>query len=263
MLFDNNIYTYVESKENLQKNGLMIDNRFYQDLRDTSLKYNNVTKQKEINYDMPYILLDKYYMDDLYPSLFFKMTKNDKRLLKKNKSITPIFKEGVKFTLFKKGKSIRVEAISKSLAEVTIDSLHTERRALKKIARKAKRTKNSSEVDLLKIKIDSLDRIIKQSKEKIDQSEKTKKRANYLGIIKAFMDHIEFKIDDTNYKDRLNCMYYTHPSSGHKGLLCHFRSDSLSIGSHEISFERTYFNKREQKDSTFTYRTKLPFIKIK
>jgi len=263
VLFDNNIYTYVESKENLQKSGLMINNRFYQDLRDKSLKYNDKTDQKKINYDMPYILLDKYYMDNIYPSLFFKMTKNDKRLLKNNKSIAPIFKEGVNFTLFNNGNPIRISDLTESVLQVTIDSLHSERRTLKKTSRKAKRTKNIVEVDLLQIKIDSLDKVIDLLKEKRNQSKETKKKENYLGIINAFMDHIDVKIDEVNYKDKLDCKYYTHPSSGHKGFLCHFRSDSLSIGPHEISFERTYFENRKQKDSTFTYRTKLPFIKIK
>jgi hypothetical protein len=263
VLFNNNIYTYMEDNENLQEKGFMVDDRFYQDFRDRSLKYKDKSDKKEMINKIPYIVLDKYYMDNPYPSLFLKMTKSDKVLLGKNKSIAPIFKEGIQFTLFNSGKSKRVEDLSKDVMQTTVDSLFAKKRSYRASKRKAKRLKNTKEESLLKDKIDAIDKVIEITRAKLNKNKQFAKKANYSAIMNAFIDFVDIKIDNVNYKDSLKCKYYIHPSTGHKGFLCHFSSDSITKGYHELSFERIEYSKRNKSDSTSVYKAILPFIKIK
>jgi len=263
ILFNNNIYTYMEDSKNLQKSGLLVDDTFYQDLRERGIKYQDESDKKEMKYRLPYVVLDKYYMDSHYPSLFFKMTKNDKKLLEKNKVLSPIFEEGIKFTLFNNGKSKRFENTNENTLQVTVDSLFVKRRFFKTSKRKAKRSKNKKEEALLIKKVDSLDNIIERVQEKLKQNKIQIRENNYTAIMKTFVSFIDLKIDNVSYTDSLKCNYYKYPSTGHKGFLCHFNSDSISIGQHEISFERKKYSIKNSIDSTEIYTAKLPFIKIK
>lgn len=228
-LFNNELYTYTENITEYEKSGLIVPNNYYQDLRDKALLYKNKYDKKWLNSSIPKIVLNAYYMETSFPSVFIKIETSDRNLLKKNKALSPIYKEGVKFT-FPNGQSPRVEI--DSIMRQRIDSLY--------------RVNNYKKDTLF---------VVKPGQDSLSIEEK-----NYKNIMDSFMDLIDIKIDNINYNDSLECKYGKYPSSGDIGFLCHFNSKSLSVGYHELSFKKRIYLKQKKKDSVFS--VKLPFIKV-
>lgn len=237
-LFNNDLYPYVENSLKLQEKGLAVHYSNYQDLRDKVLQYKNKKEKKEFYSSIPVVVLSEYYMDDPFPSLFIKMTIADRNILKKNKALLPIFEEGVKFS-FPDGQSPRVEI--EDAMKHKIDSLYS--------------------INYRKKKRDSLHGNFNFSLESRHQDSLNTEEKNYINIMNSFMDLVDIKIDGISYNDSLFCKYSTHLSSGNKGFLCHFKSKSLSVGYHELTYERIYYSGKKGKESI--YKVRLPFIKIK
>jgi len=243
-LFNNYLYPYLENSSDLQNTGMVITNDYYQDLRDKSLVY--IKEKKEQIALIPRIILSEYYMGNSFPSLFIKMETADRYLFKKNKALSPVYEEGVKFT-FPSGKSpdVKIDSIMRH----KIDSLYNGNNL-----RKNKKLNLRKKTDSLTNKMGSS--VVKPKQDSLSIEEK-----NYKNIMDAFMGFVDVKIDNISYKDSLFCKYATHPSSGDRGFLCHFNSSSLSMGYHELSFERIYYSMKKKRDSI--YKIKLPFIKVK
>lgn len=60
----------MDSSKNLQESGLIVDLMFYQDLRDEKSKHFDGFDKKLTNFIVYPIILNKYYMDDSFPSIF-------------------------------------------------------------------------------------------------------------------------------------------------------------------------------------------------
>jgi len=253
-LVDNSLYPYMDSRENLRESGLIVDDAFYQDLRDEKTKYLDEFDKKAKNFRVYPIVLNKYYMDDSFPNIFVKMNKDDRELFNKNNKITPLYKEGVQFTLFRNGKIKRVE----SDIQATIDSLSNNKEAYLDSIKEARELKNTDLLTNLQEQLATLEKRIEISKQK----KKQKREDNNIAIIKAFKKNIRVKIDTIDYTDSLIGQYHNHLSSGEKGILFHFSSDSISKGHHILDFERIIYEENNEKDSTDVYKIKLPFIKI-
>ena len=253
-IVSNSLFPFMDSRRNLQESGLIVDHSFYQDLRDEKSEH-LVGYDKILNSFRVYpIVLNKYYMDDAFPSVFIKMTKEDKELFKKNKKITPFYKEGLQFTFFNNGE---IKQLEKDI-QTKIDSLSEMKKEYFDSIEEAKELKNNANLANLQTQIDAVEKNL----EILKQNKKQESEDNNIAIMKAFKKNISVKIDAIDYTDSLIGQYYKHPSSGNNGFIFHFSSDSITKGHHILDFERIVYEKNN-KDSTYVYKVKLPFIKIK
>ena len=258
--FSINNRPYFGDQTELKQNGFILNDLYYKDLTDKNLKYKSINYKKRFLGNTPIIVLDKYYMDEPYPSIFFKMTNSDSKYFQSKKDLFATYKKGFNFSLFDSGHpkvEIPIENDSLDLIKANLLKNH---RTIKFSIKEAKRNNQQNEQLLLTSKKDSIVNLIYTINEQITLYKNDFIKNNYLAIQAEFLKLIDIQIDNTSYTDSLNCHYYIYPETQASGFICHFNSANLNQGYHNLKFTKSRTtNKNEGLIDMKTII--LPFIK--
>lgn len=249
-MFENNPNPYYPERELQLSNGVLIDDYYYDDLRNSLLQEFPNEERKINKKQLKFISLEAFEISGPNSSVFIKLDKNMKKLLDIDSTITPYRKDGMAFSWF--GSNIlddkeKVMLVNKREKEIV--SYINQR---KEITKKYK--SNPSEGKKLK---DSISLII-DTRSSFWEKEIANYESNKINkIINKYLDNINFHIDTLEISLK-QCYFYNHPHYQEQGLKCFFKTDSLSVGVHRIKVFRNIINKQDEiiKDSII-----LPIIK--
>lgn len=228
-MFTNTYNPYSPDRNTLLGSGELLDDYFYDDLREKYLvEYPN--EERKINKDIiKRVSLEHFNIKENFSSVFIKITPELIELLENDPTLSPYSSKGLSFTFFS-GNELedqKITSLEKQKSKVISDLLK-EKRAIKK-------EKTDSEQ---KSKLENVERQIEFEKEKWNTIIKKAEIDRSNAIKKTYLSHFEIFIDNKNIP--LNqCVYYSHPHSNEKGLKCIFETDSLPKGLHQFKF---YYN---------------------
>ncbi len=250
-MFENNPNPYQPDKNDLLSNGLMLEDYYYDDLRNILLQeYPN--EERKINKQrLEWISLEKFYITEPTSSFFIKLDNNIVELLALDTTLVPYKKKGYAFRWFNANK---IE--NKQLAEMEkakskeLSDLYELKRAMNKEFKKQKNTN-------LKKQIDSISEIIDTKNDIWEIKLMQKRKQNVDEILNAYISQIKFYIDSLQVPLK-HCYFYKHPHFKEQGLKCFFNTDSIPKGIHHTKFVRNIFSRTDTitKDSVI-----LPILK--
>lgn len=257
-LFNSHSRPYFAEKERMT-HGELIDPCRYFDMKKESLKMVTDENKVHTRYCKSPVQLSQFYMDEPYPSIFMQMRISDKRIFE-SKDIEPIYREG--FSLLNIFRNADKKADEVKNYEEKQDSIIKDyRRQLSKLRKELKNLESEDEKSILELTIDSIstqrDAVLK---DKSSFNRKYEEERSY-GILNALKDLHYVTIDGVDYGDSLSCHYFTSPMDGAKGILCHFSSEHIAKGAHELKIERSHAYNSKDERGTSVYR--IPFIKTK
>ncbi len=250
-ILENNPNPYLPDRNSLISNGNLLDDYYYDDLRNIKLQeYPNedrkINKQK-----LKWVSLEKFNVTEPISSIFIKTDDNLIKLLEKDTSIFPYVKKGLSIRWFNfKGLSDKKISVIEKMKSEELADLYEKRRELNKEFKKTKNILIQPKIDSVGVEIDHR---IAFWNLKINDEEMAKVDR----ILKSYTSNLKFYIDSVNIP--LNkCYFYTHPHYQEQGLRCFFNVDSIPKGLHNVKFIRNYYTNTEEivKDSI-----NLPIIK--
>ncbi len=256
-LFSNNNYPFFPEINESRESGLVINELYYDDLRENIYKYQDEYDTKIRRGWMPSVSLSQFYMDKPYSSVFVEMSKSDQDLFIKKKNLQPFGKAGFRFSLFSSDE-FEDQAYNslKDSIETQFANLGKQRRQLRISLRKSQK----DSVNIIR-KLDQLNKSIERLGERKQEILKTFQISKMISVRDSMQSLVEFYIDDIPYSDSMQCHFYKHPNFQEKGFLFHFKTTTLSEGHHNLKIDRTFYNSRIEgnlKTSTYV----IPFIKV-
>tara|TARA_Y100000385_G_C13085766_1_gene636329 strand:+ start:321 stop:1898 length:1578 start_codon:yes stop_codon:yes gene_type:complete len=259
-LFSNNNYPYFDAHHSLRTHGQIINDANYEDLRSIKSEGKEGIGKIDFKNNMPDVILGQFYMEMPFQRIFFGMRQSDLNLFKQDSIVSPIYKEGFRFSLFSSSKFEDPEL--DKLLKAKDDKANEVREKLKV---NRDQLKGVSESDQAHIELtQERDRLRAERdsyvSEKSDVHESFAKQKNEK-ILEAFMDYIELELDGIPYKDSLTCYFYIHPDINQKGVLCHFDANPLSRGNHNMSVKRKVYRTSQTGNIDILHYI-LPFIKV-
>ena len=259
-LFSNNNYTYFDSYHSLRSHGQIINDANYEDLRSVKLEGKEGMSKTNFKNNMPDVILGQFYMDQPYQRLFFGMRKNDQKLFEMDSIVSPIFKEGFRFSLFSSSRFDDPEL--KAMLDAKDDQANEVREKLKENRNQLQGLKpGDADYQFL---TEERERLRSQRDEFVNEKggieEKFTKDKN-AKILAAFMDFVDVEVDGVSYNDSLTCHYYIHPDINQKGFLCHFDAQHLNKGNHDLSVKRKIYRSSSSGRTEILHYI-LPFIKV-
>lgn len=242
-MFENNANPYVPPRDNMIANGVLLDDYYYDDLRQKLLEEYSNDDRKNNKQHLKWISLEQFEITKSWSSLFINIDGKLIEMLEKDSTINPYKKPGISFKWFglsnkKDDKLVQLRENRKQ----ALKPIFEQRRTLSKQLKKQFNNETKS-------KIDSINKIIetkiafwnhqetKMEKDKIDQ------------IISGFLSHTKFYVDSIPLNLE-KCYFYTHPHFKEKGLRCFFNTDSLTNGLHQIKLSRNFIFNDDIKIST-------------
>lgn len=220
----------------------------YDDLREKNIAISGKERKR-----LGYISLSNYRIKGTHASLFLREISTDEELFSKKYSISPYRKSGLQNKVF--GISETDSLIYKLKKK--------KKEALKKIYKKnkkLKKEKNQGFLDGVKVGMKGIkstyeiDSVKKYWRKRIEEAKEKK----IINIRNAFLDLNKISIDGKPFNKALSCRFYIHPNLQEKGLLCEFSVDSLSLGEHIMTLNRSRYN-RVFRDSIEIRTLNLPF----
>ena len=235
----------------------------YDDLREEHLSISR-DKRKIIQL----ISLKKQEFTGAYGSFFLRQLRSDQTYISQKYGITPFRKSGLRHRMFTgKQKDSLLTNIENQKASAVLKILKE---------RKAKKNKDTLSIKIkddfmkgynygihgefpmnldeyLAYKLDSTKLYWDQKIEKIKENK-------LLKIKDALMDFNEISIDGKPYNKDLSCKFFMHPNFKEKGLICYFPIDSLGLGEHILTLNRSLYS-ATFTDSTYTKTINIPFWK--
>jgi hypothetical protein len=250
-ILENNPNPYLPDRNTLISNGNLLDDYYYDDLRNIKLQeYPNedrkINKQK-----LKWISLEKFNITEPVSSIFIKTDDNLIKLLEKDTSISPYEKKGLSIRWFNfNGLSDKKISDIEKMKSAELADLYEKKRTLNKEFKKNKNTSIQSKIDSIEARIDQKIAFwnVKIKDEKMSKVDR---------VLKSYTSNLKFYIDSVNIPlDK--CYFYTHPHYQEQGLRCFFNTDSIPKGLHNVIFVRNFYNNTEEivKDSI-----NLPIIK--
>ena len=252
-LFVNHPFPNIPSKAAMEEIGMYINDNYYDDLRNTKLAEFPNEERKMSKSDFSFISMEQFEIDKSISSFFIPIDRNFSKLVSTQGNAIPFFNEGLSFNFMNSQKS----KIPKLETEKTIYSkarakLIEERTLINKQLKKMGSDLTlESKRDLINKNLLELETDFEISKQKI-KSEAIK------ASLQGFISHIEVRIDSTKL-DLVQSYFYNHPYYGNIGIKCFFKTDSLSIGSHVLYYERKEYLRDEERISKIAI--SLPFFK--
>lgn len=212
-----------------------VDWNFYDDLRAVRQDKDHLSFSRKNKIQVASLSAYEYERDEA--SIFLEYEKEDSDILKKKlPEITPYKKVGFGHNSFsRKEKDENYNAL--------------ESHEIKEILFMLSVTNNEEQfdyLDLFKDKLnyyqqfgpehqDSLRTLIKQA----HLAQEIEYRRNKSETIKdGLLELYSIQVDGIEYRDSMNCKFYTHENMGEKGLLCYFSIKQLSHGEHLIRLKK-------------------------
>jgi len=232
-----------------------VDWNNYDDLRE-----NHFSISKENRRKIDFISLSNYRIKDSYASIFIKQLGSDEKLLMNKYSISPYRKSG-----------LRNKILGLSIKDSVIINLDKQRSAdvLKLIRDRKKNKKSNKKKDYgLVSEFKRGYNGIKSDHEKDSinaywyKRKEEAKEYKLLSIKNAMLDISKIYIDGKPFNKFMSCKFYEYPNLNEKGLLCDFSIDSLSIGEHILTLDRSIYSKNSI-DSIAIKTINLPFWILK
>lgn len=239
--FTNRVNPYLDTKENLMKTGLLIEDALYADLLEDRIKgMTSYDRKKYLNKNLGDIFLSNYHIKDGKLS-FFKRDDQFGEMMYRKFNKESIFKKGVLFNLFfdHENENSDIRQIEERYLEqyVTIHKSYSESRSELKIIYSQEKVDS-----LLSIQRDSIDRII-DSLELKKRNEVKSYRENYnQEIFDHAVSMVQVKIDSIDYTDSLSCKYFKDQFLGGDGILCNLYESTLPKGNKIIEFTNYHYN---------------------
>lgn len=257
-LFVHHEIPHFPKKDLLIKNGLLIQECYYEDLYVERIKSMDPSKVNDWRH-LHEIQLSNYKISDPYPSFFLKANGKDQFILSNKYELNPVWKAGLRWNLF-----TEEEAIDSHLVELTrpIQNEYKELREHYVLARDS----IESSIDSLYIKrerlrIDSLTKIkdslvLRKKSLTTDYTDKRNDR-----ILDGMQKLATVEIDNIAYNDSLSCFFSRHLNSHEEGIKCNFPITNLKMGPHMFKAE-VLVNRGNEELDIDTVTIQLPFIKI-
>jgi hypothetical protein len=249
-MFENNPNPYYPDRELQFSNGVILDDYYYDDLRNNLLtEFPN--EERKINKKLlkPFSM-ESFEITKSTSSIFIKLDKNMKKLMDKDSTITPYRKDGIAFSWFNANILEDKEQVSLvNQREKEIVGLINQRKEI---------TKNYKSNPAVGKKLKDSITFIIDTRSSFWENEIANYESTKINkIINKYLDNINFQIDTMTISLE-QCYFYSHPHYQEQGLKCFFKTDSLSVGVHRIKIFRNIINKQNEitKDSIF-----LPIIK--
>ncbi len=238
----------------------------YDNIREEILLINKNQKRRVIKR----ISLGSSEMSGPVGKLFLRQSSADDELLSKNFDIQPYRNTGLGHRItFKSKKDSTIIELEKQKEAALVEIINA-RRAEKKesLATKEKSDKTPFEFgqDIGRHGTKGLNweehwqTRIDSTSTYWDQKISLAREEKLITIKEALLQINEVAIDGQPYNDLLSCKFYVHPNLKEKGLLCYFPIDSLAVGEHILTHNRT-FNINNENNSVTTV-LNLPFWKI-
>lgn len=260
-LFSHNNYSFFPDVDEARSIGTYIDDYAYEDRMLLAIKSQDVDEQKSYKGERREIVLDKYYMDSEYPSLFIYMRPTDQDYFSKGKKMSPFYKSGFRWDLFTDSE---FEDPEKKQLEDDLDKGITSIRKVIRVQRDSSRAVKDS---VGKLAIERSIQLLKDSATSMETAKQDQLKNWSNQKIKQVLDTMRtfftIHINEVDYTDSLRCYFYQHPNLGEKGLLCHFPSANIAKGSNELKVDRTYYWERKNIEPVGHSKVILPFIKVK
>lgn len=211
-----------------------------------------------------FAVLDKFYMNEPYSSIFFKFDIKDQDLFQKNDKIQPYFKQGFNWNLF--STDLFKDTVINSIEHNSKVGRSSILKEAKSIRSAISQEQDTNIISIYKNRLKAIKDIlivINAQKDDVIDIYKNNKINN---ILNSFKKYISINVDHIELRDSLQCYFYEHPNLGEKGILCYFNNSFIPIGIHSLKIKRIRYLKMEAKDSTKikfdTIKYTLPFIKI-
>jgi hypothetical protein len=259
-LFTINSSPYYPEASELIKEGLVINDNYYEDLRQARISNSdNSDRKKEVN-KLNEIMLKEYYLKSDFQSIFFKFSSRDKRLFEESKrSISPIFKEGLSWALFSTDKADNkyIMKLDSSKKQKKIEKYNIKKR-YRDSARRAKIKSDTLRLDSFKMMITEINADIKLLNAEYKKEVGKYKDNIHNDILSEVQSWVQVEIDSVVMP--LNCYYYSHPVNDTKGILCIYDIKDISRGVHSIKVKRK-FSKRSKTTLTLKREYIFPVIK--
>lgn len=252
--FRNNTTPYIPREENLEQNGLLVDDYYYDDLRNMLLQ-EHPNEERKINKKlMPDVSLEQFRVTQSTSSLFIKLSDEYNDLLENVAEKKPFYKKGIQFSQFNLNheKIGQIEVFQKEKSKQRTPLILKRQEINKKLKAAPGNQALISQKEQINRELDKLDEFWKDTMDAVI-------RKTAQSSIDDFLQYVQVSIDSQKIQlDYKNCMYYRHPHLGEMGIRCFFPTDSLSKGLHQLDFRTKEYKK--PKDTT-EKKLLLPFIK--
>ena len=243
-IFDNNPNPYLPDQKELTSKGNLMDDYFYDDLRNIKLSEYPNDERKINKQKLKWVSLEKFHIHESVSSIFFKTDNSVIKLLEKDSSISPYEKRGFSFKWFNLNiLSDKNIAVIEKMKSTELSELYEKRRVLNKEFKKSKDHLTQSKIDSVRGEIDLKTafwnmKLIEEKNAKVDR------------ILKSYTSNLSFYIDSLSVPlDK--CYFYTHPHYEEQGIRCFYTVDSIQKGLHSVKLIRNIFDKSDEivKDS--------------
>lgn len=258
--FTVNSFPHIPNEEILQKQGLAVNDYWYEDLSQKKIAMSTeMSEEDKLNLQLPTAILSAYNMKDPYASLQLRLYPRDFNYLKTKLGITPIHQQGVTFSLF--GEDLKEDSIRENLKAPYIKELmaltkqsRTMRDSIKMNRKSKDKRKQFKQVkDSIR---NEFQKVIERKKERLLSYDENKNNR----ILKGFTSLFEITIDSIDYTDSLHYTFAKSGESYKKSIRGDFPISELEIGPHLLTLKRKYY-RTSHTDSIEVKVYQLPFIK--
>jgi hypothetical protein len=253
-MFENSFNPFLPERINLLDAGQLMDNYYYDDLRNKSLDEFENEKRFLNKNSLLKISLEHFNIKENFSSFFIKVDRQLIDLIEKDTKIKPFKERGVSFSWFNNNK-IDDKALEK------IENSKSDEMVKLYLLRKDIRLKYKDDKKTLEKEINALELKIKAAEKKWQSKLKQFKIEKTIKIKEAFVSNYQISIDSL-IVPLDNCFYFRHPHLNEEGFKCIYATDSLTKGIHQMKVKYKFLETNGDNTSKVNYDSLyLPILK--